>query len=1029
MTTTSWVAALDKKEHKNWVMVGCALNIAKNGIAPLIQRKMEAWYQSLISSPPLQSLSLCTCAPGSKCGNCDAWKKELKLLHSSGQLKWGNSDKNQWGSPTGAWEIAKIFMSALGTRKKDVVNAETTDIGGLLNLLEWCSFIQPPVSPTVVALARDQCRNHWAHAPKQELQDADVKTIFGYLYSLLNDPVFSSDKDAQNSSKDLQDLQTNGLVNVLDSEIKALCLLRQSLVADVTKNRDSLDVLTKKVAEVKEQGELNSKVIAKLDTEVVNLQEKMSTVVRTVEDFNRQRNERVDLQEVYGPISEDVEDLKIGLQNLAKEQDTLKARLSDVANQAATNATAISSVANQAATNTATISSVANQAATNTATISSVANQAATNTATISSVANQAATNTATISSVANQAATNTATISSVANQAATNTATISSVANQAATNTATISSVANQAATNTATISSVANQAATNTATISSVANQAATNTATISSVANQAATNTATISSVANQAATNTATISSVANQAATNTATISSVGNQAATNTATISSVANQAATNTATISSVANQAATNTATISSVANQAATNAAAIASVTNQNIDDSKAIYTAPAKLKAFTGRETCLAWLVQNLTPQQSCENYAGTSCCTKTVCGLGGCGKSSLAVEFAWKCKNLFPGGVFWINGECDENIHASVVENLALLNISDFKSEKIDVPLNRFLAFLSKKKHPWLLVVDNADELGGKTCPTGVKKLSKGSWQLNGSASKHGHILLTTRQSVKETKTFLKLSPADCLELKCFSEEEGALFLMQRTGNNGKTLDKEAIDLVNELGALPLALEQAAAYISALPFSCSFKEYLEKYKVVKLSLLKEQPATALSIEAQYRLSVHTTWLMNFGFVRKKSRAAETMLNIAAFVPEEGNPIDIIYPIFSELEQEEEKSVDCEFDVAATLKVLCCYSLVSVNEETKEFRVHKLVQEMVRESLTPSMREKFKEAVHKGLRKVSTESITMRVLLYILKCYLTYKPIRNAAAVSEMMQSLGSMIQMLKSTTV
>ena len=799
MTTTSWVAALDKKEHKNWVMVGCALNIAKNGIAPLIQRKMEAWYQSLISSPPLQSLSLCTCAPGSKCGNCDAWKKELKLLRSSGQLKWGNSDKNQWGSPTGAWEIAKIFMSALGTRKKDVVNAETTDIGGLLNLLEWCSFIQPPVSPTVVALARDQCRNHWAHAPKQELQDADVKTIFGYLYSLLDDPVFSSDKDAQNSSKDLQDLQTNGLVNVLDSELKALCLLRQSLVADVTKNRDGLDVLTKKVAEVKEQGELNSKEIAKLDTEVVNLQEKISTVVRTVEDFNRQRNERDDLQGVYGPISEDVEYLKIGMQNIVTEQATQKAQISYLKHS-------LSSVANQAATNTTAITGLQKE-------------------------------------------------------------------------------------------------------------------------------------------------------------------------------------------------------------------------VFALQVQNIDDSKAIYTAPARLTAFTGRETYLAWLVQNLTPQDSSENYAGTSCCTKTVCGLGGCGKTSLAVEFAWKWKKLFPGGVFWINGESDENIHASVVENLTLLNISALISEKIDDTLNTFLAcFLSNKKHPWLLVVDNADELEGQKCPTGVKKICKGPWQRNGSVSKHGHILLTTRQSVKETKTFLKLSPDDCLELKCFSEEEGVLFLMQRTGVKGKDLYQDATNLVNELGALPLALEQAAAYISAAPIPCSFKEYLEKYKVVKLSLLKEQLATALSMEEQYRLSVHTTWLMNLEFVRNKSPAAETMLNIAAFVPEEDNPIDIIYPIFSELEQEKEESADCEFDVVATLKVLCCYSLVSVNEETNEFRVHKLVQEVVRESLTPSMREKFKEAVHKGISKVSTESKARRVLLYISKCYLTCKPITNAADFSEMIQFLDSMRQ-------
>ena len=53
MASVGWVAELDKKEHKNWVMVGCALNIAKKGIAPTIQSKMETWYQSIISSPPL----------------------------------------------------------------------------------------------------------------------------------------------------------------------------------------------------------------------------------------------------------------------------------------------------------------------------------------------------------------------------------------------------------------------------------------------------------------------------------------------------------------------------------------------------------------------------------------------------------------------------------------------------------------------------------------------------------------------------------------------------------------------------------------------------------------------------------------------------------------------------------------------------------------------------------------------------------------------------------------------------------------
>lgn len=53
------------------------------------------------------------------------------------------------GSPAGAWEIAELFMPTLGTRKMDVVDAETTDIGGLLNLMEWCPFLTPPVNKTV----------------------------------------------------------------------------------------------------------------------------------------------------------------------------------------------------------------------------------------------------------------------------------------------------------------------------------------------------------------------------------------------------------------------------------------------------------------------------------------------------------------------------------------------------------------------------------------------------------------------------------------------------------------------------------------------------------------------------------------------------------------------------------------------------------------------------------------------------------------------------------------------------------------
>ena len=818
------MADLDKKEHKNWVLVGCALNIAKNGISPKIQKEMEAWYRNLISSPPLQSLSPCTCpSRAAKCTSCTTWEAELSRHHMAPRPKicWNNSDKNQWGSPAGAWEIAKLFMPTLGTRKMDVLDAETTDIGGLLNLMEWCPFLTPPVNKTVLCAARDECRNHWAHSPKQEIQDVDVPTIFSHLNNLLSDPVFNADKDAQKASQHLQDLFHQGLVNVRDSEMEALHLLRQSLASDLTKCQDDLtdvqtkvaqvDAETKKLymaahkdlsdveeiagvnkddigtlkaqveklkvdiqsdlSEVKEQGDLNNEDLGKLREELKTqlrdaeayLSTEISTVLRSVDDFNTVLNQRDDLQEDLIVLHDDVEVVRNRMANVVCNLNMIQSKVLNFETNLASVKSAVQKVTIKMNTTETKISGLQKDFMDVKEVVDSLKEN-------------------------------------------------------------------------------------------------------------------------------------------------------GFQAETG----------------------------------------------------NGED--IFCTAPSRLPSFTGRTTALSWLEKNLVLESGVQSGAKTSCCTKTICGLGGCGKTSLAIEFAWIYKRRFPGGVFWINGESDENINKSVAEILSLRNVPTSTNDSIDDVLNRFLTWLSRKEHPWLLMMDNVDELQDSTCPKGVTKICKGPWQRAGKSLKNGNILLTTRQNVKDARTFLMSSTDDFLELPCLSVEDGALFLMKRTGLKEESLDPGAISLAKELGALPLALEQAAAYIAACPIPLTFTEYLEKYRTVKVRLLQQQPVTALSMEAQHRLSVNTTWEMNFEYVKQRSPAAATMMQIAAFLESENIPIDVINPGSPELEQKELR--DCarsKFDIVALLKVLSCHSLFSVDHRVKVFGVHKLVQEVVRDSLTTKQR--------------------------------------------------------------
>ncbi len=234
-----------------------------------------------------------------------------------------------------------------------------------------------------------------------------------------------------------------------------------------------------------------------------------------------------------------------------------------------------------------------------------------------------------------------------------------------------------------------------------------------------------------------------------------------------------------------------------------------------------------------------------------------------------LCGLGGAGKTSVAVEYAHR--HLAEVGVCWQFPAEDPAVLAAdfavLAAELGAREVADLRD-----PVASVHAVLAGAGAGWLVVFDNVRDRASVAPfvpPAGP-----------------GRVLITTQNQ--------HWPPSQVLDVPVLDPEVAADFLVNRTGDPNRAAARE---LAAELGGLPLALEQAAAYIQAT--GTTLARYLPMFRTRQADLL------ARGEVAGHPADVAATFGLALSRLAEDAPAAAGLVRLLAFLAPEPVPLTLL----------------------------------------------------------------------------------------------------------------------------
>lgn len=346
------------------------------------------------------------------------------------------------------------------------------------------------------------------------------------------------------------------------------------------------------------------------------------------------------------------------------------------------------------------------------------------------------------------------------------------------------------------------------------------------------------------------------------------------------------------------------------------------------------------------------------------------SISGNSGTQVSLSGLGGVGKTQLALRYASLYAESYDNNVIWINCDTEATLSHSFLRLAGKLEIKikdDYGENKaIETVVEEVYEYFAEQRS--LFILDNVENF--REIELFLPKVMVGN---------KPYVLITSRYQNWE-------NIAPTVQLSVFSEEETKSLLKRALKINNSQQDKSIKELHYLLEGLPLALQQAIAYIKVQKIK--IENYVDRYKEESRKLLNFNFRDYTN--DPYLKTTYTTWQVTLRKIQE--------------VPEVGKVAVEILESMSFLASEElyEETFTALYGNIDTLRLalalLRSYSMTSEGEVLSEHNIHRMVQKVIILSLQndPRVFIQSVQRTHKLLIKYQTDlNICYHYLFFLL----------------------------------